>query len=78
MSVETRIKKLISEHLGLAESDITPEKTIEADLGADSLDRIELVMLTEDEFEIEINDDALEDCKTVQQFIDCVKTLVKE
>jgi acyl carrier protein len=56
MSTEQRIKRVIAEHLVLMEEAVTPEKRIVDDLGADSLDEIDLVMALEDEFGIEIPD----------------------
>ena len=63
--IEARVKKIIAEQLGVPESDVTHEKAFVADLGADSLDTVELVMALEDEFGIEIPDDAAESIVTV-------------
>lgn len=52
--IETRVKKIIAEQLGVEESQVTNDKAFVADLGADSLDTVELVMALEDEFGIEI------------------------
>ena len=52
--IEARVKKIIAEQLGVPEADVTNEKAFVADLGADSLDTVELVMALEDEFGIEI------------------------
>ena len=52
--IEARVKKIIAEQLGVQEADVTNEKAFVADLGADSLDTVELVMALEDEFGIEI------------------------
>lgn len=71
-TIEQRVKKLVSEQLGVPESEITNEKTFVADLGADSLDNVELVMATEDEFGIEIPDDDGEKLVTAQNLIDYV------
>ena len=65
-----RILKIIAEQLGIEESQVTPEKKIVEDLGADSLDTVELVMAFEDEFGIEIFDEDAEKCSTVQEVID--------
>ena len=65
--IETRVKKIIAEQLGVEESQVTNEKAFVADLGADSLDTVELVMALEDEFGIEIPDEDAEKsprCKT--------------
>lgn len=69
-SIEQRVKKTISYQLGVAEEDIKTEMAFVNDLGADSLDEIELVMAIEDEFEIEIPDEHAEKVVTVQQAID--------
>ena len=63
--IEARVKKIIAEQLGVPEADVTNEKAFVADLGADSLDTVELVMALEDEFGIEIPDDAAESIVTV-------------
>ena len=70
--IETRIRRLISENLGVDETEITSNANIEHDLGADSLDRVELVMMIEEEFEIEVADAEAEDIKTVKDAVDYV------
>lgn len=68
--IEQRVKKIVAEQLGVAEADIKNESSFVDDLGADSLDTVELVMALEDEFEMEIPDEQAEKITTVQQAID--------
>ena len=75
--IETRVKKIIAEQLGVEESQVTNEKAFVADLGADSLDTVELVMALEEEFETEIPDEEAEKITTVQQAVDYIKAHVK-
>ena len=65
-TVQERVNKVISELLGITTADIKPESNLEDDLGADSLDAVEIVMGLEDEFEIEVEDEVAEQWKTVQ------------
>jgi acyl carrier protein len=71
-TVEERVKKIIAEQLGVEEDEVTPEASFVEDLGADSLDTVELVMALEEEFETEIPDEDAEKITTVQQAIDYV------
>ena len=68
--IEARVKKIIAEQLGVEESQVTAEKSFVADLGADSLDTVELVMALEDEFGIEIPAEESEKITTVKNAID--------
>jgi len=71
-TVEERVKKVVCEQLGVKESDISTSSSFVEDLGADSLDTVELVMALEEEFETEIPDEEAEKITTVQLAIDYV------
>jgi|TARA_B100000378_G_scaffold222257_1_gene185732 acyl carrier protein len=71
--IEGQVKKIVVEHLGIDESKVTPEARFIDDLGADSLDTVELVMAFEEKFSIEIPDDAAETILTVKNAIDFIK-----
>ena len=73
MSIEERVKKIIVEQLGVKEEDVKPEASFVEDLGADSLDTVEIVMALEEEFDIEIPDEEAEKITTVQSAIDYVQ-----
>jgi acyl carrier protein len=77
-TVELRVKKIVAEQLGVNEGDIKPESTFVDDLGADSLDTVELVMALEEEFECEIPDEEAEKITSVQQAIDYINTHIKQ
>lgn len=77
-SVEQRVKKIVAEQLDVNAADVKNESTFVDDLGADSLDTVELVMALEEEFECEIPDDEAEKITSVQQAIDYVSAHVKE
>jgi len=72
MSVEDKVKKIIAEKLSVDLDEVVPEASFVDDLGADSLDTVELVMALEEEFETEIPDEDAEKITTVQQAIDFV------
>ena len=65
-SVEARVKEIVCEQLGVSEDEVTPDAAFIEDLGADSLDIVELVMALEEEYEMEISDEDAEKIKTVQ------------
>ena len=73
-NIEARVKKIIIEQLGVKEEQVTNEAAFVEDLGADSLDTVELVMALEEEFELEIPDEDAEKITTVQQAIDYIAT----
>ncbi len=73
MSVEDRVKKIVIDQLGVEESQVTKEAKFIEDLGADSLDTVELVMALEEEFKLEIPDDEAEKLTTVGQAIDYIE-----
>ena len=72
--IEDRVKKIVVEHLGVEESKIQSDSKFIDDLGADSLDTVELVMAFEEKFGIEIPDDAAETIQTVQNAIDFIQS----
>ncbi len=71
-SVEERVKKIVVEQLGVKEDEVNTGSSFVDDLGADSLDTVELVMALEEEFETEIPDEEAEKITTVQQAIDYI------
>ena len=78
MAVADKVKSIIVEQLGVDEEEVTPDASFVDDLGADSLDTVELVMALEEEFETEIPDEEAEKITTVQQAIDYVGSNVKK
>jgi acyl carrier protein len=72
-TIETKIRDIIAEQLGVEVNDIHPASTFVEDLGADSLDIVELVMAFEEHFEVAIPDDAAENIKTVQDAVQYVE-----
>ena len=73
MSVEEKVKEIIVDQLGVDEKQLNPEASFIDDLGADSLDTVELVMALEEEFDVEIPDEDAEKIATVQDAIDYIK-----
>ena len=71
-SIDERVKKIVVEQLGAKEEEVTNDSSFVDDLGADSLDTVELVMALEEEFNIEIQDDEAEKITTIQQAIDFI------
>ena len=76
-NIEQRVKKIVAEQLGVNKADVKNESSFVNDLGADSLDTVELVMALEEEFECEIPDEDAEKITTVQQAMDYVKAHLK-
>jgi len=76
-SVEERVKQIIVEQLGVDEGEVTPNASFVDDLGADSLDTVELVMAFEEAFEIEIPDEDAEKIRTVKDAIDYINAHAK-
>jgi len=72
-SVQARVKEIVWEQLGVSEEEVTPEASFIEDLGADSLDIVELVMALEEEYELEISDEDAEKIKTVQDVINYIE-----
>ncbi len=77
-NIEQRVKKIVAEQLGVNEADIKIDSSFVDDLGADSLDTVELVMALEEEFECEIPDEEAEKITTVQQAIDYINNNLKK
>lgn len=72
-TIKERVMKLVCEQLGVKEEEVTPEASFVEDLGADSLDTVELVMALEEEFETEIPDEEAEKITTVKEAIDYIE-----
>ena len=73
-NVEVKVKSIIAEQLGVGEDEIKPESSFIDDLGADSLDIVELVMAMEEEFDVEIPDEQAESIKTVKDAVDYINS----
>ena len=74
MSVEDRVKKIVSEQLGVALDEVQNDSSFVDDLGADSLDTVELVMALEEEFDLEIADEDAENIATVNDAIEYINS----
>jgi acyl carrier protein len=77
-SVEDKIRKIICEQLDVPEKDVVPEASFVDDLGADSLDQVELIMAMEEEFDVSIPDEDAEKIGTVQDAIDYIKKAIEK
>ncbi|MDY7229928.1 acyl carrier protein [Hyalangium rubrum] len=73
-AIESKVKSIIADQLGVSDEEIRPEASFIEDLGADSLDIVELVMAMEEEFEVEIPDEEAENIKTVGDAINYINT----
>ena len=73
MSIEAKVKQIVVEQLGVDEDQVTEDAAFMDDLGADSLDTVELVMALEEEFDVEISDEDAEKIQTVKDAINYVK-----
>ena len=77
-TIEERVKKVVVEQLGVGEDQVTPVASFVDDLGADSLDTVELVMALEEEFDAEIPDDKAESITKVQDAVNYIKATVAD
>ena len=77
MAVADQVKKIIVEQLGVDEEEVTPDASFVDDLGADSLDTVELVMAFEEAFELEIPDEEAENIRTVKDAVDYINAHAK-
>jgi acyl carrier protein len=75
--VTEKVKQIVSEQLGVDEAEVTPSASFTDDLGADSLDQVELVMALEEAFDLEISDEDAEKIRTVQDAIDYIDKKAK-
>jgi len=77
-TVEAKVKEIIASQLGVDQEEVVPEASFVEDLGADSLDLVELIMAMEEEFGIEVPDEEAEKIRTVQDAIDYVQEHIEE
>ncbi|HUK25891.1 MAG TPA: acyl carrier protein [Terriglobales bacterium] len=76
-ALQEKVRQIISEQLGVDEAEVTPSATFVDDLGADSLDQVELVMKLEEDFDLEISDEDAEKLRTVQDAMDYIQKHAK-
>lgn len=72
-AVEAKVREIVCEQLGVSDEEVTPDASFVDDLGADSLDLVELVMALEEEYDTEISDEDAEKIKTVQDVLDYIE-----
>lgn len=77
-TIEERIRKIVAEQLGVKPEELKNEQSFVNDLGADSLDTVELIMAFEEEFDIEISDEKAEKIVTIQDAIDYIKANLEQ
>jgi len=77
-SIEERVKEIVANQLGVEPNEVVPEASFVDDLGADSLDLVELIMAMEEEFGVEVPDEDAEKIRTVQDTIDYLKDHIQE
>jgi acyl carrier protein len=75
-AVEEKVKKIICEQLNVSEEDVVPDASFVDDLGADSLDQVELIMAMEEEFDVSIPDEDAEKIATVQNAVDYIQKAI--
>ncbi|HDZ23538.1 MAG TPA: acyl carrier protein [Desulfobacteraceae bacterium] len=75
-AVEEKVKKIICEQLNVSEEDVVPEASFVDDLGADSLDQVELIMAMEEEFDVSIPDEDAEKIGTVKDAVDYIQKAI--
>ena len=74
MSIEERVRKIVCEQLGKSDEEVNNDSSFVDDLGADSLDTVELVMALDEEFDLEIADEEAEQISTVQEAVDYINS----
>ena len=77
-SIEERVKEIVANQLGVEPNEVVPEASFVDDLGADSLDLVELIMAMEEEFGVEVPDEDAEKIRTVQDTIDYLRNHIQE